>query len=94
MGSRSGTSRQIKIKNGRSERSIRQLESQYPGRWILLEVTEQVNDEPTRGRVIATARDPEVFQRKWRKHRQRGILTMLTFGPPLKAGPAMVASAA
>jgi hypothetical protein len=62
--------------------------------WILLEVTEQVNNEPVRGRVIATAGDPEEFQQEWKMQREKGILTMLTYGPPLEPGPAVVASAA
>jgi hypothetical protein len=62
--------------------------------WILLQVTEQVNDEPVRGRVIATAGDPEEFQEEWKRHREKGVLTMLTYGPPLEPGPAVVASAA
>jgi hypothetical protein len=61
--------------------------------WILLEVTEQVNNEPVRGRVIATAGDPEEFQQEWKMQREKGILTMLTYGPPLEPGPAVVASA-
>jgi hypothetical protein len=61
--------------------------------WILFEVTEQVNNEPARGKVIATARDPEEFQTEWKRHRGKGVLTMLTYGPPLEPGPAVVASA-
>lgn len=93
MGSRLGSSRKLIKKNGGTEKTIQEWEKLYPDTWILLEVTEQVNDEPVRGKVIATARDPEQFQREWKKHREKGVLTMLTFGPPLKPGPAVVASA-
>ena len=87
-------SRQLSRKNGAAEKTIREWEKLFPNTWILLQVTEQVNDEPVRGKVIATGRDPEEFQREWRKHRKRGIQTMLTFGPPLQPGAAVVASAA
>lgn len=93
MGSRLFSSRKLIKKNGGTEKTIQEWEKLYPDTWILLEVTEQVNDEPVRGKVIATARDPEQFQREWKKHREKGVLTMLTFGPPLKPGPAVVASA-
>ena len=89
-----GTSpRQLKRKSGAIEKSIREWEKLYPDTWILLEVTGQENNEPVRGKVIATGRDPEEFQQKWKKQREKGILTMLTFGPPLQPGPAVVASA-
>jgi hypothetical protein len=87
------SSRQLRRKNGAAEKTIREWEKLYPDTWILLEVTEQMNDEPLRGKVIATARDPEAFQRQWKKYREKGVLTMLTFGPPLQPGPAVVASA-
>jgi hypothetical protein len=87
------SSRQLRRKNGAAEKTIREWEKLYPDTWILLEVTEQTNDEPLRGKVIATARDPEAFQRQWKKYREKGVLTMLTFGPPLQPGPAVVASA-
>ena len=92
MRSRAG-SRRLHKKNGRAEKTIREWERLYPDMWILLEVTEQVNDEPVRGKVIATARDPEEFQTEWKGHRGKGVLTMLTYGPPLEPGPAVVASA-
>ena len=88
------SSRQLRRKNSESEKTIREWEKLYPDTWILLAVKEQTNDEPVRGKVIATARDPQAFQREWKKHREKGVLTMLTFGPPLRPGPAVVASAA
>ena len=88
------SSRQIKKKNGAVEKTIRDWEKLYPDTWILLEVTEQANGEPVRGKVIATGRDPDEFQEKWKKQRKKGVLTMLTFGPSQEPGPAVVASAA
>jgi len=81
-------------KFGKSEKNIREWEDQYPGRWILLQVTEQINDEPARGTLIATASDPEDIQNIWKSHRKKGVLTMLTYGPSLESGPAVVACAA
>lgn len=87
------SSRPLTTKNGEAEKTIREWERLYPDTWILLEVTEQANYEPVRGKVIATARDPKEFQREWKRHRQKGALTMLTFGSPLQSRPLVVASA-
>lgn len=75
------------------EKSIREWENQYPDTWILLEVTEQDDEEPVRGKLIATARNPEDLQETWKLHRNKGILTMLTYGPPLEPRPEVVVSA-
>ncbi len=88
------SSRQIKRKTVSAEKTIREWERLYPDTWILLQVTEQANHQPVRGKVIATGRDPEEFQQVWKKHREKGVLTMLTFGPPVEPGPVVVASAA
>jgi hypothetical protein len=85
--------RRLKRKSGEVEKAIREWEKLYPDTWILLEVTEQANHEPVRGKVIATGRDPEEFQQEWKKHREKGVLTMLTFGLSRQPGPAVVASA-
>ena len=77
----------------RVEKTIREWEEHYPGTWILLEVTKEDNGEPVRGKLITTAHDPEDFQQVWKLHRKKGVLTMVTFGPPLEPGPAVVASA-
>ncbi|HBA38243.1 MAG TPA: hypothetical protein DCZ05_00420 [Deltaproteobacteria bacterium] len=76
------------------EKTIRAWEKQYPDTWILLEVTQEDNGEPVRGKLIATAQDPENFQEIWKSHRDKGILTMLTFGPSMEPRPAVVVSAA
>ncbi len=77
----------------RAEKSIREWENQYPDTWILLEVTEQDDGEPLRGKLIATARDPDDLQETWKLQRNEGILTMLTYGPPLEPRPEVVVSA-
>jgi hypothetical protein len=43
-----------------------------------------------RGKLITTARDPEDFQTVWKLHRKRGVLTMVTYGPAVEPGPAVV----
>ena len=78
----------------REERRIREWEKQYPDTWILLEVMEESNGEPVRGKLIATAHDPEELHATWKRHRTKGVLTMLTYGPPSEPGPAVVVSAA
>lgn len=75
------------------ERAIGEWEERYPGVWILLEVTAQDDGEPVRGKLIATAKDPEEFQEVWRARRNQGVLTMLTYGPPPEPRAAVVASA-
>ena len=78
----------------RVERRIREWEKQYPDTWILLEVTEESDGDPVRGKLIATAHDPEELHATWKRHRTKGVLTMLTYGPPSEPGPAEVVSAA
>lgn len=78
----------------RVEKKIHEWEKQYPDTWILLEVTEESDGEPVRGKLIATARDPGELHETWKRHRTKGILTMLTYGPPSEPGPAVVVSAA
>jgi hypothetical protein len=73
MGSRSGGSRRLHRRNGQGEKTIRDWEKLYPDMWILLQVTEQANNEPVRGRVIATAGDPEEFQQEWKRHREKAF---------------------
>ena len=93
MTTHSNKARASRKKLGKGEKNIWEWEAQYPGRWILLQVTEQINDEPVRGTLIATAGDPEDIQNIWKSHRKKRVLTMLTYGPSLEAGPAVVACA-
>lgn len=86
-----------KMRSGKNprgvEKTIREWEQQHPDTWILLEVTEQDNGEPVRGKLIVTAKDPEDIQQVWKLHRNKGVLTMLTYGLPLEPGPEVVVSA-
>jgi hypothetical protein len=93
MSKRIDSPRSSEKKARRVEKAIRDWEKQFPGTWILLEVTEEDNGEPLRGKLITTAADPEDFQQVWKLHREKGSLTMVTYGPPLKPGPAVVVSA-
>ena len=97
MSTRSDNPRRSVKKPRRTDKTIRGMEEQYPGIWILLEVTEEDDGEPVRGKrrwrarpLITTAPDPEDFQKVWKSHRKKGILTMVTYGPPLEPGPAVV----
>lgn len=93
MRSRANRSKDRKDPRG-IEKRIREWEKQYPSTWILPEVTEEEDGEPVWGKLIATANDPKDIQNVWKLHRDKGALTMLTYGPPLEAGPAVVVSAA
>jgi hypothetical protein len=90
MSKRSDNTRRSVKKPRRLDKAIREWEEKYPGTWILLEVTEEDNGDPVRGKLITTAHDPEEFQNIWKSHRKRGVLTMVTYGPPLEPGPAVV----
>ena len=90
MSTRSDNPRRSVKKPRRLDKAIREWEEQYPGAWILLEVTEEDDGDPVRGKLITTAPDPEDFQKVWKSHRKRGVLTMVTYGPPLDPGPAVV----
>ena len=90
MSTRSNNPRRSVKKPRRFDKAIREWEKQYPGTWILLEVTAEDAGEPVRGKLITTAHDPEDFQEVWKSHRNRGVLTMVTFGPDLEPGPAVV----
>lgn len=87
------SSRQLNMKNGHAEKTVREWERLFPDTWILLEVTAQVNGEPVCGKLIATADDPKRFHREWKRQRELGVRTMLTLGAPLRPPPAVVASA-
>jgi hypothetical protein len=90
MSKRSDNPRKPVKKPRRLDKAIREWEEQYPGTWILLEVTEEDNGQPVRGKLITTAHDPEDFHKVWKSYRKRGVLTMVTYGPPLESGPAVV----
>ena len=90
MSTRSSTPRRSDKKPRSFEKAIREWEEQYPSTWILLEVTEEHAGEPVRGKLITTAQDPEDLQDLWKLHRNRRVLTMVTYGPPLEPGPAVV----
>ena len=93
MRPRSNNSRRSGKESRKVEKTIRDWEKSHPGVWILLEVTEEDDGEPVRGKLIATADDPDNLQEAWKSHREKGVLTMLTYGPPREPGPAVVVSA-
>jgi hypothetical protein len=75
------------------EHTIQEWEAQYPATWILLEITAEDEGEPIRGRLIATAHDPDDLQEMWKEHRDQGMLTMLTYGHPRESRPEVIVSA-
>jgi hypothetical protein len=72
---------------------IQVWETQHPGRWILLEITEEDEGEPVCGRLLATAENLDALQAVWKSYRDQGLLTMLTYGPPREPRPEVVVSA-
>jgi hypothetical protein len=77
----------------RREQPIQAWEAQFPETWILLEITEEDEGEPVRGVLIATADDPNDVQAVWKSYRNRGVLTMLTYGCRREPHPEVVVSA-
>src|SRR5262252_1303866 len=77
----------------RGEQSIQAWEAQYPETWILLEITAEDEGEPMRGVLIATADDPNEVQAVWKSYRDKGVLTMLTYGCRREPHPEVVVSA-
>jgi hypothetical protein len=74
-------------------RPIQVWETQHPGLWLLLEITEEDEGDPVRGRLLATAEDADALQAVWKSYRDQGVLTMLTYGPPREPRPEVVVSA-
>ena len=74
-------------------RPIQTWEAQYPDTWILLEITEEDEGEPVQGLLLATADDPDELHEVWQAARAKGVLTMLTYGPPREPHPQVVMSA-
>lgn len=74
-------------------RPIDVWEQPYPDTWLLLAVTADDDGEPRCGRLLAMAADLEDLQALWTASRQRGVLTMLTYGPPRGPRPEVVVSA-
>ena len=72
---------------------IQVWEAQYPDTWILLEITEEDEGEPVRGLLLATATNLDELQDIWKAYRDKGVLTMLTYGCPSESLPKVVISA-
>jgi hypothetical protein len=77
----------------RGEQPIQAWEAQFPETWILLEITEEDEGEPVRGVLLATADDPNEVQAVWKSYRDKGVLTMLTYGCRREPHPEVVVSA-
>jgi hypothetical protein len=77
----------------RREQPIQAWEAQFPEAWILLEIIAEDEGEPVRGVLIATADDPNELQAVWKSYRDKGVLTMLTYGCQRELHPEVVVSA-
>jgi len=49
----------LKVIEGAPEQLISEIEEQNPDLWLAIEITEEVDDEPTKGRLLATAATDE-----------------------------------
>lgn len=60
---------------------IESLKKKYPGEWLAIEVTEERNGEPVRGRLILHSKDRDELWRKIELSREREIY--VTYAGPL-----------
>ena len=60
---------------------IEVLKKKYPGEWLAIEVTEERDGEPVRGRLILHSKDRDELWRKMKLSRDREIY--VTYAGPL-----------
>ncbi len=79
------------IINAQEERSLAEWQQLYPDLWLLLEVTEEEEGEPRKGRLIAV--DPEDINLvpQWQECERQGKITAMIHGVYTEKGPTVVA---
>ena len=80
-----------RVINAPEERSLVEWQQLYPDLWLLLEVTEDDEGEPRKGRLIAV--DPEDINLVplWQEYGRQGKITAMIHGVYTEAGPTVVA---
>jgi hypothetical protein len=84
-------SAELKIINTQEERPLTEWQQLYPDVWLLLEVTEEVEGEPRKGRLIAVDPDDVNLVPLWQEHGRQGKITAMIHGVYTSAGPTVVA---
>ena len=85
------TQTEPKVINVSEERAIAEWQQLYPDQWLLLEVTQEDEDEPIGGRLVAVASHDMSLVPLWREYSQQGKTTALVYGDATEAGPSVVA---
>lgn len=84
-------SAELKVINAQEERPLGEWQQLYPDLWLLLEVTEEDEGEPRKGRLIAVDPEDVNLVPLWQEWEQQGKITAMIHGAYTEAGPTVVA---
>ncbi len=84
-------SSELQIINAQEERPLAEWQQLYPDLWLLLEVTEEEEGEPQKGRLIAVDPDDVNLVPLWQEHARQGKITAMIHGTYTEPGPTVVA---
>ena len=79
------------IIDAQEERSLEEWQQLYPDLWLLLEVTEEEEREPRKGRLVAVDPDDVNLVPLWQEYERQGKITAMVHGAYTEAGPTVVA---
>jgi hypothetical protein len=77
--------------NAQEERAIAEWQHLYPDCWLLLEVTQEEEDEPLAGRLIAVDSHDANLVALWQEQVRQGKITAMVHGRYTADGPIVVA---
>jgi len=80
----------LKVIEGAPEQLISEIEEQNPDRWLVIEITEEVDDEPTKGRLLATAVNDEELVELLRECIDSGRKWALLYGVETTPHPEVI----
>ena len=84
-------SSELQVINAQEERPLAEWQQLYPDLWLLLEVTEEEEGEPRKGRLIAVDPDDVNLVPLWQEHARQGKITAMIHGIYTEPGPTVVA---
>jgi hypothetical protein len=77
--------------NAQEERSLTAWQQLYPDLWLLVEVTEEDEWEPLKGRLVAVDSDDMNLVPLRQEYGRQGKITAMIHGVYTEAGPTVVA---
>ena len=77
--------------NAQEERPLAEWQQLYPDLWLLLEVTEEEEGEPRKGRLIAVDPEDITLVPLWQEYDRQGKITAMIHGVYTEPGPTVVA---